>query len=95
MCGSTNRQDLGPVQEYFRSHGVTVEIARRGSRYVLYCPLRAASSRSVEAEAFKKRMVQLGAGYNQSKPREAASFPADSFATAFWATAASVEAIEP
>ena len=84
MCGSSDRRDLLPVQEYFSKQGLLTLIGRTGSRYVLHSAAGVESTRSAEAGKLKQLVERYGARYNDEKPASAPSFTAKTFETAFW-----------
>ena len=84
LCGSDKQRDLIDVQEYFSKKGILTRIGQLERRYVLYTAQGVDSQTGPEASRIKAQAVHLGEGYNQEKPRAAASFPGSTFKTAYW-----------
>jgi len=84
MCGHEHHRVLRPVQEYYNQRGISAEIGRFDNRYVLYSRQAFKSSREADAIRLKNQVAELGLHYNSEKPKEAESFTAETFRTAFW-----------
>ena len=84
LCGSDKRQDLIDVQQYFSTKGILTRIGRLEDRYVLYSARGVDSQSEPLANQLKVQAATLGKGYNQEKPRTAASFLPSTFKSAYW-----------
>lgn len=94
MCGHGDIAQLKPVQQYFLQAGIPTGIGRRAGRFVLFSQYSVKSAAEADARTFRNRVAQLGAGYNNSKPKDAIGFTASTFQGAYWARADSIDLIE-
>ena len=84
ICSSAKSSILLPVQNHFADNGLRTAIGKQGGMYVLYSGLTVENSKSSQADAFKTRVVRIGANYNKARPDGAMTFNPSTFETAYW-----------
>jgi hypothetical protein len=80
ICTQDSATELAALKIYFNRKGVSVEIGRFGSKYILYSTRSFDSIKDADVSGLQKTVAELGGKYNAEKDPGAAVFSPKTFA---------------